>query len=71
TWLKELEKVNLISVKKRGRGWVNLYTVFIKASFWGKGKQSKRSNNRRVNHNNQKKLTGKNFRSRPETITTI
>jgi len=34
TWLKELEKVGLISIKQRGQGRPNLYTVHIKASFW-------------------------------------
>ena len=34
TWLKELEKVNLVTIKQRGQGRPNLYTVHIKASFW-------------------------------------
>jgi DNA-binding transcriptional ArsR family regulator len=36
SWLKELEKVGLISIKQRGQGRPNLYTVHIKASFWKK-----------------------------------
>lgn len=71
TWIKELEKVNLISVKKRGRGWVNLYTVFIKASFWGKRKHFQGAKTRQIKRDNRKRLTGKIFRSRPETISTI
>lgn len=35
-WLKELEDVGLISIKKKGQGKPNLYTVFLKASFWKK-----------------------------------
>ena len=38
TWLKELEKVKLVSWKQRGQGKPNLYTVSLKASFW-KGKK--------------------------------
>lgn len=34
TWLKELEKMGLVSIKQRGQGRPNLYTVHIKASFW-------------------------------------
>jgi hypothetical protein len=34
TWLKELEKVNMVTIKQRGQGRPNLYTVHIKASFW-------------------------------------
>lgn len=36
SWLKELAKVGLISIKQRGQGRPNLYTVHIKASFWKK-----------------------------------
>ena len=35
-WLKELEKAGLISIKQRGQGRPNLYTVHLKASFWRK-----------------------------------
>ena len=35
-WLHELEDVDLISIKQRGQGRPNLYTVHIKASFWKK-----------------------------------
>jgi DNA-binding transcriptional ArsR family regulator len=34
SWLQELERVGLISIKQRGQGRPNLYTVHIKASFW-------------------------------------
>ena len=34
TWLKELENMSLVSIKQRGQGRPNLYTVHIKASFW-------------------------------------
>ena len=33
-WLKELQAVGLIDIKRRGQGKPNLYTVHIKASFW-------------------------------------
>lgn len=35
-WLKELEQTGLISIKQRGQGRPNLYTVKLKASFWKK-----------------------------------
>lgn len=35
-WLKELEKVGLLSVERRGQGKSNFYTVHMKASFWSK-----------------------------------
>ena len=35
-WLRELEKVGLISIKQRGQGRPNLYTVHLKAWFWRK-----------------------------------
>ena len=35
-WLRELENVSLITVKQRGQGRPNLYTVHLKASFWKK-----------------------------------
>jgi len=37
-WLEELEEVGLVSIKQRGQGRPNLYTVHIKASFWRKNK---------------------------------
>lgn len=37
-WLEELESVGLISIKQRGQGKPNLYTVHLKASFWRKNK---------------------------------
>lgn len=36
TWLKELEKAKLVSIRQRGQGKPNLYTVSMKASFWRK-----------------------------------
>jgi transcription initiation factor IIE alpha subunit len=35
-WLRELEQVGLVTIKQRGQGRPNLYTVHIKASFWKK-----------------------------------
>ena len=35
-WLKELEQAGLVSIRQRGQGRSNLYTVHLKASFWGK-----------------------------------
>jgi len=35
-WLRELAKVGLVSIRQRGQGRPNLYTVHIKASFWKK-----------------------------------
>ena len=35
-YLAELEEVGLVSIKRRGQGRPNLYTVHIKASFWKK-----------------------------------
>ena len=43
-WLGELEKARLISIKQRGQGRPNLYTVHVKASFWGKHNRSDRPN---------------------------
>lgn len=37
-YISELEKVSLISIKRRGQGRPNLYTIFLKASFWKKNK---------------------------------
>jgi len=36
SWLQELEKVELVTVKRRGQGRSNVYTVHVKASFWKK-----------------------------------
>jgi len=36
SWLKELEKYELITIQQRGQGRPNLYTVHLKASFWRK-----------------------------------
>jgi len=36
SWLKELEKVKLVEIKRRGQGRPNLYVVHLKASFWQK-----------------------------------
>ena len=35
-WLHELEKSGLLTIKQRGQGRPNLYTVHLKASFWQK-----------------------------------
>ena len=35
-WLKELERAELVTIKQRGQGRPNLYTVHLKASFWTK-----------------------------------
>ena len=35
-YITELEEVGLVSIKRRGQGRPNIYTVHIKASFWKK-----------------------------------
>jgi hypothetical protein len=35
-YIAELEDVGLITVKRRGQGRPNLYTIHLKASFWRK-----------------------------------
>jgi biotin operon repressor len=35
-YIAELEKVDLITIKRRGQGRPNLYTIHLKASFWKK-----------------------------------
>ena len=35
-YIAELEEVGLVTVKRRGQGRPNLYTIHIKASFWKK-----------------------------------
>ena len=35
-YIAELEQVELITIKRRGQGRPNLYTIHIKASFWKK-----------------------------------
>ena len=37
-YLDELKEVGLVSIKRRGQGRPNLYTVHLKASFWKKRK---------------------------------
>ncbi len=37
-YIAELEAVTLILIKRRGQGRPNLYTIFLKASFWKKNK---------------------------------
>jgi len=37
-YISELEQVGLISIKRRGQGRPNLYTIHLKASFWKKKK---------------------------------
>lgn len=33
-YIAELEKVSLLTVQRRGQGKPNMYTVYLKASFW-------------------------------------
>lgn len=35
-YISELERVGLLTIKRRGQGRPNLYTVNVKASFWKK-----------------------------------
>ena len=35
-YIAELERVGLLSIKRRGQGLPNRYTVYVKASFWKK-----------------------------------
>ena len=37
-YIAELEQVGLITIKRRGQGRPNLYTIHLKASFWKKRK---------------------------------
>ena len=37
-FIAELEEVSLIMIKRRGQGRPNLYTIYLKASFWIKNK---------------------------------
>jgi hypothetical protein len=37
-YLTELEAVELITIKRRGQGRPNLYTIHLKASFWKRRK---------------------------------
>jgi hypothetical protein len=37
-YIAELEEVELITIKRRGQGRPNLYTIHLKASFWRKRK---------------------------------
>ena len=37
-YLSELERADLITIRRRGQGRPNLYTVHLKASFWKKKK---------------------------------
>lgn len=37
-YISELEEVSLITIKRRGQGRPNLYTIHLKASFWKKNK---------------------------------
>lgn len=36
TYVQELQKAKLIDITRRGQGRPNLYTIHLKASFWGK-----------------------------------
>ena len=35
-YIAELERVGLVTVKRKGQGRPNLYTIYVKASFWRK-----------------------------------
>jgi hypothetical protein len=35
-YIAELERVGLITIKRRGQGRPNIYTIHLKASFWKK-----------------------------------
>jgi len=37
-YIAELEEVGLITIKRRGQGRPNLYTIHLKASFWKKNR---------------------------------
>ena len=39
SYIKELSRAELITVKRRGQGRPNLYTVHLKASFWRRRKR--------------------------------
>ena len=36
TYIRQLREAELVDVKRRGQGRSNLYTIYIKASFWRK-----------------------------------
>lgn len=38
-YIAELEEVGLITIQRRGQGRPNLYTIYLKASFWRKHKR--------------------------------
>jgi hypothetical protein len=38
-YIAELESVGLVTIKRRGQGRPNLYTVHVKAPFWNKKKR--------------------------------
>ena len=38
-YIAELENVGLITVQRRGQGRPNLYTIYLKASFWRKNRR--------------------------------
>lgn len=40
-YISELEGVGLISIARRGQGRPNIYTIYLKASFWKKGKRGR------------------------------
>jgi transcription initiation factor IIE alpha subunit len=40
-YIAELESVGLISITRRGQGRPNLYTIYLKASFWKKSVRSR------------------------------
>ena len=44
-FIAELESVGLISIKRRGQGRPNLYTIYLKASFWKKKETKQKCQN--------------------------
>jgi|GEM_PF-1590967 len=44
-FIAELESVGLISIQRRGQGRPNLYTIYLKASFWKKRESKQKCQN--------------------------
>ena len=40
-YIAELNRIGLISIKRRGQGRPNLYTIYVKAEFWNKVKRGR------------------------------
>jgi hypothetical protein len=56
-YIAELEKAKLISIQRRGQGRPNLYTVYLKASFWKKHTSSPRSQKRQIGTSRNARMT--------------